>query len=92
MAWKIEFTKKADKALEKMDGATRKRIVQFLRDRIAKASNPRSLGESLTGNELGNYWKYRVGDYRIICTIQDEKITVQVIKIGNRRDVYKDFS
>lgn len=75
-----------------MDGVTRKRIVQFLRDRIATATNPRSLGESLTGNALGNYWKYRVGDYRIICSIQDEKITIQVIKIGNRRDVYKDLS
>jgi mRNA interferase RelE/StbE len=92
MAWKIEFTKKADKALERMDGVARKRIVQFLQHRIATASNPRSLGESLAGNELGNYWKYRVGDHRIICSIQDEKITVQVIKIGNRRDVYKDVS
>ena len=75
-----------------MDWVIRKRIVHFLRDRIATSTNPRSLGESLSGNTLGNYWKYRVGDYRLICSIQDEKITVQVIKIGNRRDVYNNFS
>jgi mRNA interferase RelE/StbE len=63
--------------------------VKFLRERIAILDNPRSIGEALTGTRLGNYWKYRVGDYRIIADIQDAKLCVQVVRLGNRREVYR---
>jgi mRNA interferase RelE/StbE len=52
-------------------------------------SNPRDIGEALSGQRLGSYWKYRVGDWRIICDIQDQKILVRVLRIGNRREVYR---
>ena len=65
------------------------RLLGFLRTRVAVLDNPRSIGEALSGARLGNYWKYRVGDWRIICDIQDERIVVRVLRIGNRRDVYR---
>jgi mRNA interferase RelE/StbE len=57
--------------------------------RVAKLEDPRSIGEALTGSRLGNYWKYRVGDYRIIADIQDARLCVQVVRLGNRREVYR---
>jgi len=57
--------------------------------RVAALENPRSIGESLSGARLGNYRKYRVGDWRITCDIQDNRIVVRVLRIGNRRDVYR---
>jgi mRNA interferase RelE/StbE len=57
--------------------------------RVAQSADPRSIGEALTGSTLGSYWKYRVGDYRIIADIQDARICVQVVRVGNRREVYR---
>jgi mRNA interferase RelE/StbE len=56
---------------------------------VAALENPRDLGEPLAGSRLGSYWKYRVGDWRIICDIQDRRIVVRVLRIGNRREVYR---
>lgn len=64
------------------------RILQFLNDRIAKLEDPRSVGEPLKGSKLGAFWRYRVGDYRIIADIQDDRLRILVVRIGNRRDVY----
>lgn len=89
MAWLIEFDKEAEKELKKLDKQIARRITTFLRERVAKLANPRSIGEALTGSTLGDYWKYRVGDYRIIADIQDAKICVQIVRIGNRREVYR---
>lgn len=89
MAWAVEFDPDALKDLKKLDKQVQGRIVGFLRDRIAPLENPRSIGEALTGAKLGPYWKYRVGDWRIICDIQDGRIVVRVLRIGNRREVYK---
>lgn len=89
MAWLIEFDKEAEKELKKLDKQIARRITTFLRERVATLANPRSIGEALTGSTLGNYWKYRVGDYRIIADIQDAKICVQIVRIGNRREVYR---
>lgn len=58
-------------------------------DRVAKLDNPRSIGDALTGPDFGQYWRYRVGDYRIICEIQDKKVVVLVLRIGHRREVYR---
>jgi mRNA interferase RelE/StbE len=89
LAWLIEFEKEAEKELKRLDKQIAKRIVKFLRERVAVLDNPRSIGQALTGSTLGDYWKYRVGDYRIIADIQDAKLCVQVVRIGNRREVYR---
>ena len=88
MAWKVELAQTAEKELAKLDRKEARRIVTFLAERVAKADNPRSFGASLKG-PLGQYWKYRVGNYRLICDIQDEKITVLVLRVGHRGHVYR---
>lgn len=87
MAWKIEFTTAADKSLTKLGIETQKRIVRFLRERIANADNPRNVGKALTGTS--GLWRYRVGDYRIICKIEDKKICIIVVSVGHRREIYR---
>jgi mRNA interferase RelE/StbE len=89
MAWRIEYATAAEKEISKLDNQVAQRIIKFMGQRVAKLSDPRSIGEALTGSTLGNYWKYRVGDYRIIADIQDAKICVQVVRVGNRREVYR---
>ncbi len=89
MAWKVELTPLAEKNLGKLDPQIARRILSFLHSRLAVLDDPRSLGEALKGSELGEFWKYRVGDYRIIGSIEDEKLTIYVVRIGNRRDVYR---
>lgn len=89
MAWKIEFDPAASKELDKLDSIVAKRILRFLYDRVARLDDPRSVGEARRGSKLGEFWKYRVGDYRIISRIEDGKLLILVVKIGNRRDVYR---
>ena len=89
MAWQIEFDPDALKDLRKLDKPIQIRLVGFLRTRVSSLINPRDIGEALSGQRLGSYWKYRVGDWRIICDIQDQKILVRVLRIGNRREVYR---
>ena len=88
MAWRIDLTETASKQLSKLDKVEAKRITTFLRQRLSALDNPRSTGKALTGS-LGDLWCYRVGDHRIICEIQDGVLCVLVVKIGNRRDVYR---
>ncbi|WP_434149460.1 type II toxin-antitoxin system RelE family toxin [Methylocaldum gracile subsp. desertum] len=89
MAWNVEIPDKVKKQLKELDVPIRRRILKFLDERIRTAANPRALGEALHGSELGNFWKYRIGDYRLICHIEDQTVTVTVIKIGHRRDIYR---
>jgi mRNA interferase RelE/StbE len=89
MAWRVEFTKNAARDLDKIDRQDRRRILGFLRDRIESSPDPRALGEALRGKDLGQFWKYRVGDFRIICDIQDRLVLVVVVRVGNRREVYR---
>jgi mRNA interferase RelE/StbE len=89
LAYEIEFDPEAVKDLKKLDRPVQQRIVAFLRERVATLDNPRLIGEALAGARLGNYWKYRVGDWRIICDIQDRRIVVRVLRVGNRREVYR---
>lgn len=88
MAWLIEFTPEADKLFSKLDNQTQKLIQRYLREKIAPLENPRVRGEMLKGN-LAGLWRYRVENYRIICRIIENKLTVVVIKVGHRRDVYE---
>ena len=89
MAWQIEFDPDALKELKKLDRPIQTRLIAFLRDRLSLLEDPRSIGEALSGARLGRYWKYRVGDSRIVCDIQDQRIVVRVLRIGNRREVYR---
>ena len=88
MAWKIELSETAVKQLSRLDKPDAKRIRTFLRQRLEKLDDPRSIGKALTG-PLGSLWRYRVGDYRLICDIQDGVLCVLVLRIGNRREVYR---
>ena len=89
MAWLIKFDDKAKKDLAAIDKAAAKRITKFLRERVSQLDDPRSIGEALKGSTLGAFWKYRVGDYRIISDIEDGALRVLVVRIGNRSDVYR---
>lgn len=89
MAWRFEFSPAADRELGKLDPQHAKRVLKFLFERVATLDDPRSIGEALKGASLGTFWKYRVGDYRIICAIEDDALRVLVVRIGNRREVYR---
>ena len=88
MAWRIEFLPAAEKDLAKLGRAEAKRIIETLKTRIAPLDDPRRLGTALTG-ELGGLWRWRIGDYRVIARIEDERITILVVRIGHRRDIYR---
>jgi mRNA interferase RelE/StbE len=87
MAWRIEFDPAALKELEKLDKTVERRIVKFLRDRVANLEDPRQIGGSLQGTRSG-LWKYRVGDYRVICSLEHDRLVVLVLQVGHRREVY----
>jgi mRNA interferase RelE/StbE len=89
LPWTVEFDVAAAKELRKLDPPVARRIVAFLRERLAPLANPRSIGEALHGDELGEFWKYRLGDYRVVARIVDQRVVVIVIRIGHRRDVYR---
>ena len=86
LAYRVEFDPDALKDLKKLDRPVQQRLLGFLKTRVGQLGDPRELGEPLSGAALGNYWKYRVGDWRIICDIQDARIVVRVLRLGNRRD------
>ncbi len=89
MAWKVELSSQALKALGQLDAQVARRILTFLHERVAPLDDPRSIGEALKGSRLGEFWKYRIGDYRIISSIEDGALRILVVKIGNRREVYR---
>jgi mRNA interferase RelE/StbE len=86
LVWWIEFSNSAKKDLAQLDPQIAKRVTLYLRERVLTQENPRVLGEALTGSRLGEFWKYRVGDFRVLCQLEDEVLHVFVIKIGNRRE------
>jgi mRNA interferase RelE/StbE len=89
MAWTIELSSLARKNLDQLDPQIARRILAFLNERIARLDDPRGIGEALTGARLGEFWKYRVGDYRVISRIEDDRVKILVVRIGHRRQVYK---
>jgi mRNA interferase RelE/StbE len=89
MAWKVELSEEADRQLDKLDPQIARRILKFLHERVAQLDNPRSIGEALRGSKFGEFWKYRVGDYRLICSIEDKRILILVLRVGHRREVYE---
>jgi len=89
MAWSVELAESADRELGKLDPQQKKRILKFLHQRLAKVDDPRTLGEALQGPRLGEFWKYRVGDYRLICKIEDDRMVVLVLRVGHRKEIYR---
>ncbi|MCL5801419.1 MAG: type II toxin-antitoxin system RelE/ParE family toxin [Gammaproteobacteria bacterium] len=89
MVWKIEFDSAALKDLKRLDQTAQRRIVHYLRERIATNDNLRRLGKALHGDKTG-LWRYRIGDYRLLCRIEDQVLTVLVIAVGHRKEVYRD--
>jgi len=88
LAWRIEFVPAAAKELKKLGKAEAARIIATLETRIAVLEDPRSVGSALTG-ELGGLWRWRIGDYRVVARIEEERITILVVRVGHRREVYR---
>ncbi|NBO11073.1 MAG: type II toxin-antitoxin system RelE/ParE family toxin [Methylophilaceae bacterium] len=89
MTWAINYTESALRQLKKLDKSIALRVLDYMDERVATLDDPRTLGKSLVGPKLGAYWRYRVGDIRVICSIQDGEMCVLVVELGNRREVYR---
>jgi len=89
MTWKIKFLPEAEKELKQIDRPVVQRILKFLNERIRLLEDPRKIGEPLKGPKLGKYWKYRVGDYRIIFQIRENEITILLVRVGHRKKIYR---
>ncbi|MBC3178434.1 type II toxin-antitoxin system RelE family toxin [Corynebacterium lujinxingii] len=88
--YKVEFTARARKQLKKMDRFDARIIASWIKDNLEGCTNPRAFGKGLTANRPGE-WRYRVGAYRILALINDGTITIEVLSIGHRREIYRDF-
>lgn len=88
MKYSVEYSKQAVKDLKKLDKSTRSLILGWIEKNLVNCENPRLHGKSLVANHSGK-WRYRMGDYRILAEIQDEKVIILVLQIGHRRDIYK---
>jgi mRNA interferase RelE/StbE len=86
--WTIEFDPRAQRELDALDKSIARRISKFLYERVANLEHPRQIGERLHGT-LSEYWKYRVGDYRIICSLEDDRLVGLVLRVGHRREIYQ---
>jgi mRNA interferase RelE/StbE len=87
--WAVEFDDRARRELRKLDVKAQKDILRYLRERIAGSRDPRQFGKPLRMN-LAGLWRYRMGDYRLICRIEDQRLVVLVLKVGHRREIYED--
>lgn len=88
MAWTVEVSDFAERQLRKLDRPVRDRLLGYLDDRIEGCKNPRHFGEPLKG-EMAGLWRYRVGDYRIICKLEDKRLVVVALAVGHRREIYR---
>ena len=88
MTWKAEIERRAARELRKLDRPIQNRILAFLRTRVATSEDPRRLGKALAG-PLSSVWRYRIGDYRLFCAIEDGERVVRVLRIGRRDEVYR---
>jgi len=89
LAWTINYTETALRQLKKLDKSVALRVIEYMDGRVAVLDDPRALGKNLVGPTFGAYWRYRVGDIRVICSIQDGGMCVLVVEIGHRREVYR---
>jgi mRNA interferase RelE/StbE len=89
LAWRVELDDGARRDLEKLDKPIALRITRFLRERVGQLDDPRSIGDALKGSRLGDFWRYRFGDYRIICDLQNQRLLVLVLRVGHQREIYR---
>ena len=89
MAWTIQYAESAVRQLKKLDRSVALKIVDYLDERVAFLEDPGSVGKKLSGPRLGNYWRYRIGDMRVICDVQDMQLIVLVLELGHRKEVYR---
>ena len=88
MGWQIEFDADVEKDFRKIDKQSQRRILEYFRSRVLNSDDPRKLGKALQGNFSG-FWRYRIGDYRAICKIEDKKLVILVIAVGQRKNIYR---
>jgi mRNA interferase RelE/StbE len=89
MAWRIEFERAAARELDKLGSQSSGRVLRFFRDRVAHLEDPRSIGQALKGDRFGEFWRYRIGDYRAIARIEDAEARILVLRIEHRREIYR---
>ena len=89
MAWRIEIERAAARELDKLGSQASERVLHFFRDRVAPLQDPRSIGQALKGDRFGEFWRYRIGDYRAIARIEDAEARILVLRIGHRREIYR---
>ena len=89
MVWRIEFEGASARELDKLDPQSARRILRFLRDRVAPLDDVRSIGQALRGERFGEFWRYRIGEYRVIARIEDAESLILVLRIGHRREIYR---
>ncbi len=89
MAWEVRLSERARKDLKKLDRQVATRVLRFFHERVEGENDPRSIGAALEGSELGEFWRYRIGDWRAVCRIEDEAVTVLVLTVQHRSQVYK---
>lgn len=89
MVWRIEFDASASRELGRLDRQIARRVIAFLRDRVATLADPRAVGQALHAPRFGEFWKYRVGDYRVIARSEDDPLPILIVRIGHRGDVYR---
>lgn len=87
MKYKVEFTEKSLKQLKKIDKHTASLILGWIKKNLEGCENPRQHGKALTADKIGQ-WRYRVGDYRLLAEIEDDRIVILILSVGHRRDVY----
>lgn len=88
MSYKVEYSKTVQKQLKKLDNYTKVMLMNWITKNLIECENPRSQGKALKGN-LKNQWRYRVGNYRILCDIEDDRLVILVINVGHRKDIYE---
>ena len=88
MAWRVEITRTAERQIAKVDRQVQISVIHYLREHVERSEDPRQQGKALRGEKKG-LWRYRVGDYRVICPIRDESKTVVVLTLGHRKEVYR---
>ena len=89
MIYTVNTTPRFDKEFKKLDKYTQRMLVAWINKNLENCTNPRIYGKGLTSNRRGQ-WRYRIGDYRIICNIEDNKLVILALTVGHRRDIYKD--
>jgi mRNA interferase RelE/StbE len=88
LAWRVEISRTAERQITKLDRRIQAELLRYLGERIREAPDPRQFGKALRGEKKG-LWRYRVGDYRIICDIRDAEKTVVVLALGHRKHIYR---